>query len=94
MRGFPQFIKAIPEIISYNCNAIVQIAGEDDSYYGANVNKEGKKWKEWAVEFLENNNVSNNVKWIGMLPKTRYQGWIASSDCHITSHIHSSQVGA
>lgn len=82
MRGFPQFIKCIPELIKENKHLQIEIAGEDQISYGGKLPKQGT-WGKWAKKYLEKNNVSNNVKWRGYLKNNEYINWLSSSWCHV-----------
>ena len=82
MRCFPQFIEALPELLRKNPDFQVEIAGEDKAFYGS---MPGKKlsWGQWAKNYLEKNQVSQQVTWLGRLPQGIYEQWLQTSSCHI-----------
>ena len=82
VRGFPQFIKAITNILSEDSNIEVQIAGEDKIAYGGKLPKQ-KSWKKWAIDYMSKNNVDGCVKWLGYLESKKYKEWLLNSDCHV-----------
>lgn len=82
IRGFPQFIKALPIIVRQFPDIEVQIAGEDIVSYGGK-NPSNGSWKKWAIDYLEINNCKENVKWLGYLGRNDYYNWLKSSDCHV-----------
>ncbi len=82
MRCFPQFIKALPKVLSHTKTHTVEIAGLDEINYAGK--KPGDKtWKEWAVAYLEKNLILDRVKWVGRLPEKEYIRWLQNSECHI-----------
>ena len=83
MRGFPQLIKAIPEMIRTNPRIRLEIAGDTSTYYGSEYPVKGVSWKDWAEKYLEENNIANRVKWVGKLNPPKYENWLKTSSCHI-----------
>ena len=82
IRGFPQFVRTLPQIVSQFPNIEIQIAGEDIISYGGK-NPKQQSWKRWAIEYLDDNNCSKNVTWMGYLSRNDYYNWLRSSDCHV-----------
>ena len=85
MRCFPQFIKTIPKFLKYKPEATIEIAGRDESFYGPGkpTGSKFKSWKAWACDYLEKNNVQNNVIWVGHMKLEQYVSWLKSSHCHV-----------
>ena len=85
MRAFPQFIKALPDLLNIQKDLVVEIAGVDDTFYGPKPkNKKGiTTWGIWAKEFLKAKNVESRVKWRGRLEPKKYVNWLQNSDCHV-----------
>ena len=85
MRCFPQFIRAIPELIRRKPSISIEIAGRDEAFYGRGKPKGGsfESWKSWACHYLETHNVATNVRWVGHLNLNDYTKWLKSSHCHV-----------
>lgn len=83
MRGFSQFIKCLPEVIRNLPNLEVEIAGIDEINYGGKKFNKETSWKQWAIKFLDNHNISSNIKWLGQLKYEDYLKWLKSSWCHV-----------
>ncbi|MCB4389385.1 hypothetical protein [Synechococcus sp. MU1617] len=82
-RGFPEFITAIPKIISSTVGEVtIDIAGFEGTFYGSKP-KNHNTWKEWAEEYLNFKSVAHMVKWKGYMEEAQYINWLKSSDCHI-----------
>ena len=85
MRCFPQLIYEIVEIIKKNKNVQVEIAGNDEVFYGAY--PKDSTWGNWAKKLLKAENLESRVRWVGQLPIGTYEKWLKSSSCHIyTTH--------
>lgn len=82
IRGFPQLIKSIPEIIKHNNIFRIEIAGNPESFYGSPP-AHFKNWKEWAIDYLSKKNIKNEVIWKGYMSEKEYISWLKSSWCHI-----------
>lgn len=85
MRCFPQFIKEIPLLVEKLPNVSIEIAGQDEAFYGNSKPKDTgfNTWGVWAKQYLKGKDVMNNVSFIGYLDTKRYIDWLNSSDCHI-----------
>jgi glycosyltransferase involved in cell wall biosynthesis len=83
LRGFPQFIRALPELMQTRPEICVEIAGEDSSHYLGSPPKAFSSWGSWAKQFLESHGVASQVKWLGHLPLTKYVNWLQRSWCHV-----------
>ena len=81
-RGFPQFIRSLPEIIGTINSLRVEIAGNNSVFYGS-MPDGFKNWQEWAIDYLKKHNVAQNVTWLGFLHSDEYLKWLQSSWCHV-----------
>ena len=82
VRGFPDFIRAIPPLLNKYPNARVSIAGEDEICYGGKPPVEGSYGK-WAQKYLSKWIASSRVEFVGRLPPDRYVSWLHSSSLHV-----------
>tara|TARA_Y100000739_G_scaffold128052_1_gene110283 strand:+ start:6379 stop:7593 length:1215 start_codon:yes stop_codon:yes gene_type:complete len=82
MRGFPQFIKAIPYLLRKWPQLKIEIAGSDTVSYGGNLPKE-KSWQKWASNFLSSEGLSDRVEWLGQMPLKKYSNWLKKTWCHV-----------
>jgi glycosyltransferase involved in cell wall biosynthesis len=83
VRGFPQFIQALPHLIDKHPDLLVSIAGLDNIHYIGKPPHEFKSWKKWALSFLKEHQIHGNVSWVGYLPKDDYVKWLQASWCHV-----------
>ena len=67
MRGFPQLIKSLPKLLKTDSRIRMEIAGESSAFYGNNLAPNGMNWKDWAINLLEKEGISDRVKWVGRL---------------------------
>lgn len=81
-RGFPQFIRSLPQILARNESLKVEIAGNNGVFYGS-MPEEFKNWQEWAIDYLKNHNIYDRVLWRGFLQSEEYVKWLQSSWCHV-----------
>lgn len=82
MRGFPQFIKLLPQLMKKWPQLRVEIAGEDSISYGGKLPKE-KTWKRWALKALEKEGITDRITWLGRMPLKHYSRWLKKTWCHI-----------
>ena len=80
-RGFPQFIKALPEVLN-EIDIEIEIAGNPSTFYG-NPPKNFKNWKDWAINYLDSENIKDKVTWKGFMEFEEYRQWLQSSWCHV-----------
>lgn len=81
MRGFPEFINCIPELVKKWPTLSVEIAGVDEINYGGKPPEEGS-WGKWAKRILSAQCLKN-VHWKGRMNLDTYANWLKSSWCHI-----------
>ncbi len=79
-RGFPQFIEALPEVLSQDKECHVIIAGEDRVCYSAPL-PEGKSYKEHMLEKVDLD--LSRVHFVGGLPYGQYIKLLQASDVHV-----------
>ena len=79
-RGFPQFIEALPAVLSSHGDCHVAIAGEDRVCYGAN-RSDGKTWKEFMLERIAL--PADRVHFVGRLPYGQYRQLLRCSSLHV-----------
>ena len=79
-RGFPTFMRALPDLLKARSNAQVLIAGATGVSYGS-APKEGGTWKD--VLLKETGVVSDRVHFLGHLPYDRFIALLQVSSAHI-----------
>lgn len=82
MRGFPQFIQLLPNLLRKWPQLMIEIAGTDTVSYGGKNPKE-KSWKNWALKLLSIESLEHRVKWKGTMPLETYADWLKKTWCHI-----------
>ena len=83
MRGFPQFIKSLLNLLPKNKNIRAQIAGVDEICYGGKPPKNHATWGTWAKTELRRAGLAERVEWLGHLGTKSYIAWLQASDCHV-----------
>ena len=81
MRGFPEFIQALPTLLSRHSSLEVIIAGDDRVAYGSRTPKEGS-FGRWAHSFLKPWLKQGSVRFVGQLPVRAYARLLKSSHVH------------
>lgn len=81
MRGFPEFVEALPPLFERFSNLEVVIAGDDRVAYGARVPEEGS-FGRWARRQLASWLKTGSVRFVGHLPTTSYARLLKSSHVH------------
>jgi glycosyltransferase involved in cell wall biosynthesis len=81
LRGFPQFMHALPELLDYYPNLHVVIAGRDRCVYSYPSPAANGSWKEYCLE-LEQISGHRRVHFTGLLPYAQYRKLLWRSDCH------------
>lgn len=81
MRGFPEFVQALPPILDRYPSLEVVIAGDDRVAYGASRPAEGS-FGRWARRLLEPWHERGSVRFVGHLPTTAYARLLKSSHVH------------
>ena len=81
MRGFPEFVEVLPELLRRLPNVEVLIAGKDRVAYGARLPREGSFGK-WAKSRLQPLLEEGRVRFMGQLPYQVYARLLKSSHVH------------
>ena len=81
MRGFPEFVGALPELLQHWPQLEVLIAGDDRVAYGAHLPKEGS-FGRWAAAHLDPWLQQQRVRFVGHLPLQSYARLLKSSHVH------------
>ena len=81
MRGFPEFVRALPQLLERFSNLEVVIAGDDRVAYGARKPKEGT-FGNWARGHLRPWHERGSVRFVGHLPTKTYARLLKSSHVH------------
>ena len=79
-RGFPSFMRALPEILSRRPNAQVLIVGGDAVSYGSGP-REGGTWRETMLKEVEVD--PGRVHFLGQLKYNRYLDLLRVSSVHV-----------
>ncbi len=79
-RGFPSFIRALPELLKRRPNAQVVIVGGDGVSYGRSA-PDGKTWREHILAEVSLD--MDRVHIVGKLPYSRYLKLLQVSSLHI-----------
>ena len=79
MRGFPEFVEALPAVLNAHPTLKVEIAGEDQICYGGNPPNEGSFGK-WAKSRLKQWIDEGRVEFLGRLAQD-YPGWLQRAGC-------------
>jgi len=82
MRGFPELIHELPQLLEAWPALQVEIAGNDGIHYGGATPAEGS-WKAWAENKLAKYLQNGRVRWVGHLGADAYLAWLQSTWCHV-----------
>ena len=80
-RGFPSFMRAVPDILRRRPSAQILIVGGDDVSYGRSP-LNGKTWRETMLEEVGPLDPSR-VHFLGKLPYQRYLSMLQVSSAHV-----------
>lgn len=81
-RGFPSFMRSLPEILDQRPNAHVLIVGGDEVSYGHRL-PPGQTHRQHMLDELGNTLDSSRVHFLGKLPYTTYLKVLQISSCHV-----------
>lgn len=79
-RGFPSFIRSLPDLLRRRPNADVIVVGGDDTSYGAKPT-DGRCWREVMMEEVDFDR--SRVHFMGKIPYNRYLALLQISSLHI-----------
>ena len=82
MRGFPEFIEALPEVLNAHPTLEVEIAGEDRICYGGSAPNEGS-YGVWAEKRLKQWIEASRVRFVGRVSAAEYPSWLQRSWMHV-----------
>ena len=82
MRGFPEMILAMKNVLAKYKHVELLIAGEDKICYGGK-KIQNKGYGEWGKEILSKEIDEGRVKFLGVLPKIKYARLLKRSRLHI-----------
>ncbi|WP_175948757.1 glycosyltransferase family 4 protein [Burkholderia pyrrocinia] len=81
-RGFPTFMRALPELLRRRPKAVVIIVGGDDVSYGQQL-PEGQTYRKKLLEEVGGKVDPSRVRFVGNLPYAYYLHLLQISACHI-----------
>jgi glycosyltransferase involved in cell wall biosynthesis len=82
MRGYHQFMRALPQISHARPDAVVLIVGGDEVSYGAPP-PDGKTWKQIFLDEVKADLDMSRVFFLGRLPYADYLRVLQVSACHV-----------
>lgn len=82
MRGFPQFMRAVPQLQALDANVHVVIVGGDAVSYSAAA-PNGETWKEVLLKELGNRLDASRIHWFKHLPHQELIKLYRRSDLHV-----------
>mgnify|MGYP003346895099 CR=1 FL=1 len=82
MRGYHQFIRALPDMLRVRPNAVAIILGGDEVSYGAAA-PQGKTWKQIFLDEVKDKLDLNRVFFVGRVPYADYLRVLQVSACHV-----------
>ena len=82
LRGFPQFMKALPGIIKKTPNIKILIGGRDRSAYGPECPKYGGSWKQMMLEEIPTLKDNQNIVFTGLMNYVEYRKMLQRTDLH------------
>jgi len=82
-RGFPEFMRALPQILAARPHAHVVIVGGDEVSYGQAPAGDHKNWREVMLAEVDLRPFAGRVHFTGKLPYDRYLALLQISSLHI-----------
>jgi glycosyltransferase involved in cell wall biosynthesis len=82
-RGFPTFMRSLPEILARRPRAQVAIVGGDDPHYGSKPTEGGASWREVMLKELEGRLDLSRVHFTGKVPHAALQNLLSLSAAHV-----------
>lgn len=83
LRGFPEFMRALPSLLSKLPQLKVLIAGRDRSAYGAPPPDHDGSWKKKLLDELGEFSGFDRVYFTGLLPPSQYRLALARTNLHV-----------
>lgn len=82
LRGFPEFMRALPELLDYDQNLYAVIAGADRRAYSYDAPSHEGSWKKLLLSELESKLPRDRVLFTGLLTYNDYRSLLWRSDLH------------
>ncbi|KZR73254.1 Glycosyl transferases group 1 [Prochlorococcus marinus str. MIT 1320] len=83
MRGFPEFIEELEEVLVSFPSLEVEIAGDDRIVYDGSAPQGYTSYKTWAEDHLSKFITKKRIAFIGLLQFEEYQKWLRNSTVHV-----------
>ena len=82
LRGFPEFLRALPAVLAAQKDLQVVIAGRDRSAYGAPAPSHSGSWKEMVLAELGEFPGRKRIAFIGLIPRGGYRQMLQRTNLH------------
>ena len=82
LRGFPEFMRTLPNLLEEFSNLKVIIGGRDRSAYGPSAPSHNGSWKDKSIEELGDYKGKNRVHFIGLAAYGEYKKALQRSNLH------------
>jgi len=82
LRGFPQFMAALPDLLAEDPQLHVVIAGRDRCAYSYRAPRADGSWKEHCLKQLGDCEGRERIHFTGLLSYSQYRGLLWRTDCH------------
>tara|TARA_B100001939_G_scaffold344852_1_gene360230 strand:+ start:3159 stop:4397 length:1239 start_codon:yes stop_codon:yes gene_type:complete len=82
LRGFPDFLKALPHLLEQLPNLKVLIGGRDRSAYGPNCSTHNGSWKEMMLDQLPSLRNHPRITYTGLMNYENYRLMLQRSNLH------------
>jgi len=82
LRGFPEFMRALPELLASDDNLYAVIAGADRRAYSHDAPSHGGSWKQLLLAELQERIPQDRVLFTGLLDYIDYRALLWRSDLH------------
>lgn len=83
LRGFPEFMRALPAVLAARPELQVVIAGRDRSAYGPPAPSHGGSWKQLLLEELSSFAGWERVSFTGLLTRAAYAQMLQRTNLHV-----------
>ena len=82
LRGFPEFMESLPQLLNKTRNLEVFIAGIDRRAYSYDAPIKGGSWKEYMIKKIDKRVDLNRIKFTGLLNYEDYRLLLWRTDLH------------
>ena len=82
LRGFPEFMRALPAVLAARPELVVLVAGRDRSAYGQPAPSHGGSWKALLLEELGDFPGRERLHFTGLLPRATYGAMLQRTNLH------------